>query len=489
MKTRNKLLIISIFIQFSTSVYCQYDVFKQVENYYLQSHDTLKIRILKFLEDNVDIHYSRVYYWQDSLRNKVEFDELSFEDYNASKLKLSELKRVNKVKPVFYNIPDRKNITKEQLIKTIDSGVNNWGKPWNKNLKFDDFCNYLLPYRSQNEPLEDWVNIFENRFSAISGNNCAEICNNVNTNLSKWFLCSFAYENRSEGNYMLSPSQMFFRKEGLCEDMCNLSVYSMRTLGLPVSIDFTPAWATSSYNHMWCTYIDEDGTHRPFEAITGLSNNFVIFREPGKVFRITYCNQSSSLANKIDNDAIPFGHLRKKNIIDVTNEYWPTSSINCRLFAVPSQNKISYISVFNSLRWIPVDWGKVNNDNVLFKNLSIGSVYLPINYEKGQIIVASNPVLIKSDKEKIELIPNYNNLISVKLFEKPKYLIYRIGKKYTFLYWDKKWINAGEKQATESKELIFDKIPSHTIYLLIPEYSQKKERIFTINDNNELEYW
>ena len=96
---------------------------------------------------------------------------------------------------------------------------------------------------------------------------------------------------------------------------------------------------------------------------------------------------------------------------------------------------------------------------------------------------------MKSDKEKIELIPNYNNLISVKLFEKPKYLIYRIGKKYTFLYWDKKWINAGEKQATESKELIFDKIPSNTIYLLIPEYSQKKERIFTINDNNELEYW
>ncbi len=87
------------------------------------------------------------------------------------------------------------------------------------------------------------------------------------------------------------------------------------------------------------------------------------------------------------------------------------------------------------------------------------------------------------------MIPDYNNLTSVRIKETPKYLIYRIGKKYSFFYWDKKWIKSGEKQVTESKELIFDKIPSNTIYLLIPEYSQKKERIFTINDNNELEYW
>lgn len=489
MKTTSKLVVALVFAQFSVLLYSQTNIFREVEKHYQISNDTLKLRVLKFIEDNVDIHYSRMYYWQDSLKNKVDFNELSFEDYNTSKLKLNELKKFNKVKQIFYNVPDRQILTKEMLIKIIDIGVDNWSKPWNRNLKFNDFCNYLLPYRSQSEPLEDCTDIFKNKFSNFSGNNCADICNNVNTNLNKWFLSSFAYENRSEGGYMLSPSQMFFRKEGLCEDMCNLSVYSMRTLGLPVSVDFTPAWATSSYNHMWCTYIDEDGTHKPFEAITGLSNNFVIFREPGKVFRITYCNQLNSLANKINNDEIPYGHLRQRNIVDVTNEYWPTSSINCRLFAAPSQNKISYISVFNSLRWIPVDWGKVYNDSVLFKNLSIGSVYLPINYEKGQIIVASNPVLIESDKKKIELVPNYKKLITVKVVEKPKYLIYRIGKKYDFFYWDKKWINAGRKQVTESKELVFDNIPSNTIYLLIPEYSQKKERIFTVNDNKELEYW
>jgi len=108
MKTRSKLLEILIFVQFSTLAYSQTDVFKDVEKHYLQSHDTLKIRILKFIEGNVDIHYSRIYYWQDSLKNKVEFDELGFEDYNVSKLKLSELKKLNKMKQVFYNIPDRK---------------------------------------------------------------------------------------------------------------------------------------------------------------------------------------------------------------------------------------------------------------------------------------------------------------------------------------------------------------------------------------------
>ena len=194
------------------------------------------------------------------------------------------------------------------------------------------------------------------------------------------------------------------------------------------------------------------------------------------------------MASILETNEIPPSHLRQKNIIDVTNEYWPTSSTSCKLVELPDNN-ISYISVFNSLRWIPVDWGRVSDRNVLFENLSVGAVYLPLNYNKGQITVAGNPILIKADKGTKELIPDYNNLTSVRIKETPKYLIYRIGKKYSFFYWDKKWIKSGEKQVTESKELIFDKIPSNTIYLLIPEYSQKKESIFTINDNNELEYW
>ena len=39
-------------------------------------------------------------------------------------------------------------ITAEYLIDNIDRAFDNWQKrPWNRSLSFEDFCEYLLPYR------------------------------------------------------------------------------------------------------------------------------------------------------------------------------------------------------------------------------------------------------------------------------------------------------------------------------------------------------
>lgn len=54
-------------------------------------------------------------------------------------------------------IYDSKIITADYLIENIDLSFEVWKKyPWNKHLSFDDFCEFILPYRIANEPLSNW---------------------------------------------------------------------------------------------------------------------------------------------------------------------------------------------------------------------------------------------------------------------------------------------------------------------------------------------
>lgn len=480
----NKITLLLATTLFLVNTTAQNSAFDTAKKHFAEQGDTLKIRVLDFLEDNISGHYSRTYTWQDSTGNILNISEFDYADFNEYRKVIKQ----KKLKPVPKTIPDKASLTANNLIDIVERGFAAWQKPMNKNLNFSDFCNYLLPYRVQDEPVENWYDNFEHKFGYLAKDNVAGVCNAVNANLKAWFFSSFSFEDRTELEYCLSPSQMLFRKQGNCQDLCNLSVYVMRMLGVPCSVDFTPAWATSSYNHFWCTYIDEQGEHRPFEGVTGMSNDFVIFREPSKVFRITYRKQQNTLVDKIPVNEIPTDFLKMGNLIDVTTSYWRTSDLSCKIDKI-SRNKIAYISVFNGMRWFPVDWAEVKTGNANFKKLSVGAVYLPQNYENNKLSPAGNPVLIYADKSMKELVPDYTNKRVITVTEAPKYLYYRVGKKYSFFYWDRKWIKVATKTADETKVLSFENIPSNTLYLLVPEYSEKKERIFTVTENGKIERW
>ena len=479
-----KYLLVLILCFSPIVIFAQSSIFEQAKKHYSQPKDSLKRRAVEFIEKNIDEHYSTIVSYENSAGKKVNFNELNYPNFKESQQALKKLNLTAKT--------DKKNdinqLKYNDLIETIERGFKAWGKSWNKNLSFENFCNYLLPYKCGNEPFENWYSKFEQRFSQLQkGKSPQEIVSIVNSDLQKWFFSSWSFEKR-DVSYALSPSQLLFRKQGYCLDLCHLSAYVMRLMGVAVCIDFTPAWATSSYDHAWCAYIDENNKFKPFEGVKGKSNDFVIFREPGKVFRVAYAKQPKALASILPQNEIPTSHLKRKNIIDVTDSYWRTADVNCSLTEV-SQNKISYISVFNASKWKIVGWGKVTENKAFFDKLPVGVVYLPQNFENGKVSIAGDPFLIRANKSVTNLKPNYAKKIKVTVTEAPKYLLYRTGKKYAFYYWDKGWKHAGTKTATEKKFLTFDNVPSNTIYILVPEYSEKKERIFTINEKGEIERW
>ena len=54
------------------------------------------------------------------------------------------------------------------LIENIDLAFEAWEKrSWSKQYSFEDFCEYVLPYRIGDEPLEKWRRIYYERYSPV----------------------------------------------------------------------------------------------------------------------------------------------------------------------------------------------------------------------------------------------------------------------------------------------------------------------------------
>jgi hypothetical protein len=76
------------------------------------------------------------------------------------------------------------------------------------------------------------------------------------------------------------------------------------------------------------------------------------------------------------------------------------------------------------------------------------------------------------------------------LHQQDGYLIYRSGKKYTLFYWDRQWKEATTKvYQGDDMKLVFENVPDKTLLLLRPEYSEGKERVFTVDDDGVRHWW
>jgi hypothetical protein len=297
----------------------------------------------------------------------------------------------------------------------------------------------------------------------------------------------------------LGAMQLLQRKKGPCEDVADMTVFSLRSLGLASSIDVVPAWATSSGNHTLNTVITGTSKAIPYDVLL-LSDSIKTFiREPAKVVRVTFSKQKSTLAYTERKENIPQGFMQLMNYKDVTEEYWPTANINCSLFiskaaALSGKNndgRTVYACVLNYGKWQPVWWGKAKNNAVAFSNMCKGAVFLPMYYSNSRLVPAGHAVA-SGYKDTMTLVPDTTQKRTVTLKEQEHYLIYRPNKKYRLYYWNSTWKLIAEKTTPEIgqvKEMSFENVPKNALLMLVPEYTQRKERPFIINEKGERLWW
>lgn len=507
-----KFYLISLFLVcpalFSQSISCENLSKKNLEISLLKhyEHEIEKKEAAKFLIDNLEIQYSENYMWVDDENRKIDFNELDYSDLNAASTKFQKLKDSIKLKPSVYVVKDIDVITPEFLIKNIDEAFKAWkNNPWSHSYNFKTFCEYILPYRSLTEPLEDWRSeylelVAQARSNVKNVNEPVDVATQTILELKNFrFLNS-----RPDPIAYLSPKQLLFRREGACNDLANLSLLACRSMGLAVTFDFTPEYGASSKRHFWDTVIDENGKHIPFNGNCfgnpqGLPYAYnATEKRLAKVFRKTFSIQQNALAAVKDTTLIPDGFLRQKNILDVTQEYVTTGKIS---YPINPENKniTAYINVFNLARWRVVDWGQKKNNAIEFQNLGSNIVYLPSFYEAKakKMNYARYPVLLDRNTKQQVLVPNYNKTFSYNLArDKTKkdsgldfnsFEVFE-NEMFTLYVWDNGWKKIEEAKA-EKDFIKFSKIPDNALLLALCPKSNSYERIFRINRETKQVEW
>lgn len=144
---------------------------KVLKHYSERTEDSLKLKSAVFLIGNMPYHYTiedsvfyEYYHKADSvfklnLRFSGTRDGLDslYKDFASS---------LNNAFRKGFKKNDIEHITSEYLIHNIDYAYDIWQEGvWGKHVNFEDFLEYILPYRFGTEAIEDWRNRLEEKFS------------------------------------------------------------------------------------------------------------------------------------------------------------------------------------------------------------------------------------------------------------------------------------------------------------------------------------
>jgi hypothetical protein len=320
----------------------------------------------------------------------------------------------------YYFIKDETVISSEYLIKYINDAFNSWNNPWSKNsVSFTDFCNYVLPYRNYNEPIENWRQLFLEEYKWINdsvkqGDGIIDVARKLNKNSELKYSNGF-------GNYIVSiaPSLLLKAKYGDCTNSSNFKAMIMRSQGIPAAIDFIPIYGSDHNIHAWNSIMDSNGNFVSFEEALDDINAFVAYKyKLSKVYRKTFSRNKliETLLQETKGD-VP-STFSNSRFIDVTTQYVAVTDVKIKLNDIPKETKYVYAGVFNDSGWTAVDFACITEKSYAqFRNLGRDVLYLPFYYINGKIIAASSAFKI-SKKGYIQYLDPQNKTTTVKLSRK-----------------------------------------------------------------------
>ncbi|MCK4640311.1 MAG: transglutaminase domain-containing protein [Candidatus Marinimicrobia bacterium] len=479
---------------------------KKVIRHFQHPEDSLKLKAAYFLIGNMEMQSYAHFIVVDSAKTDMHFNVLDYLDYEAM---IAAWDSIEAIKGEIRNwcdttIYDYNIITAEYLISNIDLAFKAWYEnSWSKHINFDQFCEYILPYRGSNEPIENWRAYFFQKYqwvkdSVKNDNDPVEAAILINNDIKSWFSFDPRFYRQSTDQGL---SEMLLNKKGRCEDMTNLALYAMRSMGIPVMSDFTPYWAKTGNNHAWNAIIDKNGDVIIFMGGEANPGKYKLNQTKAKVYRKTFARQANSLAEiKEEWEKAP-PYINRNSIVDVTDDYIAVADVNIKLQKeVPDSANFAYICVFNTGEWKAIHWSRISDDHEAgFTDMGLDIAYLPAYYVNEKIVPAGKPFILTETGNLIFLKPDTLNLTSAKLFSTTKRITknatdnitkayFEQGLEYELFYWNDKWISVGKQKASHGA-LDFMNIPTNALYWLLAENSREEERIFTIDKNGKQVWW
>jgi hypothetical protein len=401
-------------------------------------------------------HSYVTYTLKDTTGRVIEFDPLSYATYEALTASFDTLEK--KYGTLDYKkkdvTDDCRTITADFLISQIDYAFRAWReKPWAKYLTFQQFCDYVLPYRGSNEPLEDWRTFFWEKYKDLPSQmtdptDPVEAATLINKDIITWFGFDprYYYHPTDQG-----LAEMRAAGKGRCEDMTNLAIYAMRANGLAVTSDYTPFWADAGNNHAWNAILTRDGKVVPFMGAEANPGEYHLANKPAKVYRLMFGKQPQNLAfQEHKQDMVP-GRLAGKSNTDVTADYVDVCQVMVNLTSpVADSVDVAYLCVFNSGEWQPIQWSKITGATATFTAMGRNIIYRPALYLNEKVVPCGLPFILRNDCGMTPLIARAESVIATHLISTTRRQLEAStdgvakafltpGQEYELSYWSEGW--------------------------------------------------
>lgn len=402
----------------------------EVIAHYARLGDKEKLKAAKFLVENMRYHYFYEsglladYYRQVHEVSQQYKYPTSIQHYQNIYKKLGD---IGDGKQKIY---DNDRLTAKFLIKHIDDTFTDWKQGrWDRHLSFDEFCEYILPYRLGNERFEDCRQALRNQFFAYATvlTDCDE-----RRHSAYWAarsLCdglkafNFKVDDKAlpHSDVDLPMSVLMDMKMGECSNYAKLTTYIMRSCGIPVSYDYTLQWPNKAFRHSWNALHDNTGQTVPFlgsETYPGQSSRTA--DKMAKVFRRTFAYQTQSLyaLNEKWGELLP-PTLSSPFFTDVSEEYFKGANVTFTLPAKQLEKRTAYLAVFDNQDWIPVAWSVIDSGRqVTFRSMGREIVYMPVLWGRNGSVPCGNPFLLQSNGSIKSFSPDMSRKITLTLNRK-----------------------------------------------------------------------
>lgn len=397
-----------------------------LNHYSANPEDSLKLRAAVFLIENMPGHYTYEATWLDEYVASVDKDPvLSTLPWDMKNIFRGHAYRLDEATKNAEKKFDIEHITAQFLIDNIESAFESWEHPWAKHLTFDEFCEYILPYRIEHEPLINWRDSLRERFSER-----AQWLEKIDEyhGSSFWAAHHFneeliaAYLPAKNGN--IAFSNPLFEKDFTaaswgCSQFVYGSLFALRAAGVPVGMDFIPQWAARKNPHYWNIVLNYYKHNIPFMGYeTGPYTRQKPDMKMVKVYRRTFARNPLNLCEQNPGEPMP-PFFENPFFRDVTPEYMNTTNLEIELRDQPEEpRKIAYLCVFDNREWNPVDWGRINGGRVTFERVGTGIVCMAGYWIDDELVPASHPFHIDHNGNMNYIIADKENLITLTLDRK-----------------------------------------------------------------------
>ena len=385
-----------------------------LKHYRTVDKDPEKLKAAKYLIANMPAHYS---YRDTAAINRYYSKALQIlgtgpsPDWQRDTLRqISDTQFAGIMQDV---ISDVEVIRSDYLIYSIDHAFKQWrSQPWAKHLSYDEFRDWLLPYKvTEYQSLDNWRDVlsefYNDSISTVTDPDdqrntiygAIEIVRNEIHSKQSAIGHRVIWEDRGSIP-MRSAATWEHMTYGTCKEYVLMGIAVFRSMGFPSAMDQVISWGRNNDGHSWYVFVDDRGREQATinSLILGAGMQFYPYERIPKVRRKAYAINRDMVKYR---NTTKYIHPFDVCSTDVTDHYNVTSNVEVEISKEQinklEDRKYVYIAmVVNSggPQWKVLDYGTLKRGKACFQKMGRNMLYIVLGYDGSKLIPISSPFIL-----------------------------------------------------------------------------------------------